>query len=178
MERLKEEAAQEAEEVRLAKERKLAEVRRLEEERVAELRRIEEEKIAEEKQVVEEKWKEIEKLAELRAREDRRLADAAEEAEEERAQNTAFEKDIISDDSEDEEEDKRSKPRGVKQKRTIKMIAMGGNTSDPDGDFDPDPEQVDKNPPLPSNSPLQSHPACSRCIIIGRPWECHPQSAQ
>ncbi|KAJ3780151.1 hypothetical protein GGU10DRAFT_381097 [Lentinula aff. detonsa] len=81
---------------------------------------------------------------------------------------------VISDDSDEEGEGKgkESAPRGVKRKRTIKMIAKGDNTSVPDGESDPIPGQVE------NSEPLQPRSACTRCVMIGRPSECWPQSTR
>ncbi|KAJ3979056.1 hypothetical protein F5890DRAFT_1559261 [Lentinula detonsa] len=74
---------------------------------------------------------------------------------------------IISDESDDEvvEQPREVMTRGTKQKRTIKMIAKGGS----------DAETNDNNTPLPPNI-SKTHSACSRCIMISRPSDCHPQS--
>ncbi|KAJ3791522.1 hypothetical protein GGU11DRAFT_830864 [Lentinula aff. detonsa] len=81
---------------------------------------------------------------------------------------------IISDESDDEmiEQPREVIPRGTKRKRTIKMIAKGMSSSRPDGDKEPIPEQVTQ-PPSQNSQPRS---ACSRCILIGRPSECRPQS--
>ncbi|KAJ3724994.1 hypothetical protein DFJ43DRAFT_1157750 [Lentinula guzmanii] len=70
--------------------RQEAEEKAAEERALAEEMRLEEELVLEEKRVAEEKQKELAKVAELKAREDKRAADAAEDAEEEREQNTAY----------------------------------------------------------------------------------------
>ncbi|KAJ3979543.1 hypothetical protein F5890DRAFT_1558601 [Lentinula detonsa] len=85
-------------------------------------------------------------------------------------------KSVISDDSDAAEREAKPAPRGEKRKRPIKMIARGGHHSDPDDDFEP--EQDGSNPPPPSNDLSQNRPACSRCVSIGRPSECHPQSSR
>ncbi|KAJ3978725.1 hypothetical protein F5890DRAFT_1559793 [Lentinula detonsa] len=74
---------------------------------------------------------------------------------------------IISDESDDEvvEQPRGMTPRGTKRKRTIKMIAKGGPTE----------ETIDNDAPLPPDN-SQLRPACSRCVMIGRPSDCRPQS--
>ncbi|KAJ3978374.1 hypothetical protein F5890DRAFT_1479415 [Lentinula detonsa] len=72
-------------------------------------------------------------------------------------------KSIISDESDVGEVDKeQAEPlRGVKRKRTIKMIAKNDNFPDPDGDFDAregnDDDEEEDEPP----SPSQQQPACT-----------------
>ncbi|KAJ3791796.1 hypothetical protein GGU11DRAFT_812665 [Lentinula aff. detonsa] len=98
MERLEEEAAREEEERRIAEEQRVAEEKRIaKEKRIAEEKRLLKEKMAEErvmeeKRVAEEKRKKLQNMAELKAREDKRVADAAEDAEEKRAQDVAYAK--------------------------------------------------------------------------------------
>ncbi|KAJ3711098.1 hypothetical protein DFJ43DRAFT_1161922 [Lentinula guzmanii] len=79
---------------------------------------------------------------------------------------------IISDESDDEvvEQPREVMPRGAKRKRTIKMIAKGGDN------LDPDMEKGDDAPLHPD--PSQPRSACSCCVMIGRPSDCHPQSTQ
>ncbi|KAJ3723523.1 hypothetical protein DFJ43DRAFT_1201476 [Lentinula guzmanii] len=79
---------------------------------------------------------------------------------------------IISDESDDEvvEQPREVMPRGAKRKRTIKMIAKGGDN------LDPDVEKGDDAPLHPD--PSQPCSACSRCVMIGRPSDCRPQSTQ
>ncbi|KAJ3979108.1 hypothetical protein F5890DRAFT_1559173 [Lentinula detonsa] len=74
---------------------------------------------------------------------------------------------IISDESDDEvvEQPWEVIPRGTKRKRTIKMIAKGGPTE----------ATIDNDTPLPPDN-SQPRPACSRCVMIGRPSDCRPQS--
>ncbi|KAJ3711859.1 hypothetical protein DFJ43DRAFT_1161641 [Lentinula guzmanii] len=81
---------------------------------------------------------------------------------------------VISDDSDvmDVDKEQVETTRGVKRKRPIKMIAKGMNFSEPDGEVEPVPGQV-VQPPSESSQP---RPACSRCVLIGRPSECRPQS--
>ncbi|KAJ3792012.1 hypothetical protein GGU11DRAFT_866734 [Lentinula aff. detonsa] len=55
------------------------------------------------------------------------------------------------------------------------MIPKGGVISDADGEYDPEFERDNERP---LDDPSPSRPACSRCIMIGRPLECHPQSSQ
>ncbi|KAJ3791999.1 hypothetical protein GGU11DRAFT_866932 [Lentinula aff. detonsa] len=80
---------------------------------------------------------------------------------------------IISEDSSDEvvEQPREVITRGTKRKRTIKMIAKGGDNLDPVVD------KGDNTTSLPPDvSQLRS--ACSRCVMIGRPSDCRPQSTQ
>ncbi|KAJ3791764.1 hypothetical protein GGU11DRAFT_824996 [Lentinula aff. detonsa] len=74
---------------------------------------------------------------------------------------------IISEESGDEvvEQPREMIPRGTKRKRTIKMIAKGG----------PAEATIDNDTPLPPDN-SQPRPACSRCVMIGRPSDCRPQS--
>ncbi|KAJ3792708.1 hypothetical protein GGU11DRAFT_749704 [Lentinula aff. detonsa] len=198
MERLKAEMAREEEEKRLTKERRvffldekqevLAEKKRTEEIRLAAAKQREEERLAEEA------------AAEVEEEQTRTAAFAklVEENKKEKGagfgEKTFKSKAVISDDSDKEGEDRSKEPalRGVKCKRTIKMIAKvsdnlfgvlltnscllsDNNTSDPDGDSGPIPGQAAKQPPSDS---LQPRPACSRCVMIGRPSECQPQSTR
>ncbi|KAJ3978800.1 hypothetical protein F5890DRAFT_1559632 [Lentinula detonsa] len=80
---------------------------------------------------------------------------------------------IISEDSSDEvvEQPGEVIPRGTKRKRTIKMIAKGSDNYDPEG------EKSDRDVPSPPDL-SQPRPACSRCVMIGRPSECRPQSSR
>ncbi|KAJ3792377.1 hypothetical protein GGU11DRAFT_860951 [Lentinula aff. detonsa] len=68
---------------------------------------------------------------------------------------------IISEDSSDE----------VVEQPTIKMIAKGGDN------YNPEEEKSDKDVPSPPDL-SQPRPACSCCVMIGRPLECHPQSSR
>ncbi|KAJ3791417.1 hypothetical protein GGU11DRAFT_833311, partial [Lentinula aff. detonsa] len=74
---------------------------------------------------------------------------------------------IISDESDDEvvEQPREVNPRGTKRKRMIKMITKGGPTE----------ATIDNNTPLPPDN-SQPRPPCSRCVMIGRPSDCRPQS--
>ncbi|KAJ3791673.1 hypothetical protein GGU11DRAFT_826896 [Lentinula aff. detonsa] len=74
---------------------------------------------------------------------------------------------IISDKSDDEvvEQPREMIPRGTKRKRMIKMIAKGG----------PAEATIDNDTPLPPDN-SQPRPTCSRCVMIGRPSDCRPQS--
>ncbi|KAJ3978444.1 hypothetical protein F5890DRAFT_1598653 [Lentinula detonsa] len=176
-------------EEKLAAERELAEAMRLEEERIAELKRFEEEVLDEEKRVAEvedarEQSKAFAKLLEENREEKNK---AARELEKRRKsiskpprldvevlvpltsprRKTFKSKAIITDESDDEvvEQPRKVIPRGTKRKRTIKMIAKGG----------PDLDTINNDtPPPPDNS--QPHSACSRCVMIGRPSDCRPQS--
>ncbi|KAJ3791621.1 hypothetical protein GGU11DRAFT_751382 [Lentinula aff. detonsa] len=80
---------------------------------------------------------------------------------------------IISEDSSDEvvEQPREVIPRGTKRKRTIKMIAKGGDN------YDPEEEKSDKGISSPPDL-SQPRPPCSRCVMIGRPSECRPQSSR
>ncbi|KAJ3792536.1 hypothetical protein GGU11DRAFT_858956 [Lentinula aff. detonsa] len=80
---------------------------------------------------------------------------------------------IISEDLGDEvvEQPREVITRGTKRRRTIKMIAKGGDNLDPVVD------KGDNTTSLPPDvSQLRS--ACSRCVMIGRPSDCRPQSTQ
>ncbi|KAJ3978590.1 hypothetical protein F5890DRAFT_1560060 [Lentinula detonsa] len=154
MERLEEEAAREEEEKQLAKEKRVEEEKRIAEERRIEEQRWqeEEERIAEEKRLVEEQKRQEEQAEERTTafarivKENKKEKErAAKELEKRRKQTarprnveveipappsgsrhkTFKSKAIISEDSEEEGEDKRKAPtpRGVKRKRTIRMIA-------------------------------------------------------
>ncbi|KAJ3791781.1 hypothetical protein GGU11DRAFT_751095 [Lentinula aff. detonsa] len=189
-----------AEEKRIAKERRIEEQQRPEEEaRVAEeerkrsdAKRREEERAAveaaAEKEDEQEQTTAFAKIVEENKKEKERAAKELEKRRKHttRTQNVEVEvpaplsgsrrktfksKAIISEDSEDEGEEKRKEPtpRGVKCKRTIRMIAKGSNTSEPNG------ELAEKQPPLDSSLP---RPACDRCVMLGRPSECCPQSTQ
>ncbi|KAJ3978383.1 hypothetical protein F5890DRAFT_1601283 [Lentinula detonsa] len=76
---------------------------------------------------------------------------------------------IISDESDNEvvEQPREVVPRGTKRKRTIKMIAKSG----------PDVESDDNEAPHPPDI-SEPRSACSRCVIIGRPSDCRPQSTR
>ncbi|KAJ3978481.1 hypothetical protein F5890DRAFT_1560260 [Lentinula detonsa] len=192
MERIEaeEKIAREAEEkaAREAEEKRKAEEQRIEEER----RREEEKRIAEERRRKQEALVEARKQEEKQRRAEER---AAEDLEKRRKHTTKLHrgidvevpvppsgsrrkifksKAVISDDS-DEEGDGKSKesaPRGVKRKRTIKMIAKGDSNSVPEGESDPIPGQVE------NSEPSQPRSACTRCVMIGRPSECRPQSTR
>ncbi|KAJ3782745.1 hypothetical protein GGU10DRAFT_378310 [Lentinula aff. detonsa] len=177
MEKLEEEAAQEAEEIRLAEERKLAEERQSEEERqleeekrLAEEQRKEEEKLVaaaaekdEEEQITKARSAAFQKLVEDNQKEKEKATKELEQQWEPTTSAKVFKsRSVVSNNSVSEGGDKRNDPtpRGVKRKRAIKIIAKSGNTSDPDGDYNPDLEQGNKNPP-PSPGPSQAHPVCS-----------------
>ncbi|KAJ3736759.1 hypothetical protein DFJ43DRAFT_1149836 [Lentinula guzmanii] len=190
-----------AEEMRLEEERK-AELRRFEEELVLEEKQVAELKAREDKRaadaaedaeeereqnaayvkLVEENRKEREKaVKELERRQKRAPAakpqtvDVVVPSRPSGSQSKVFKsKSVISDDSDVMDVDKEQVEalRGVKRKRPIKMIAKGMNFSEPNGEVEPVPEQV-VQPPSESSQP---HPACSRCILIGRPSKCRPQS--
>ncbi|KAJ3791605.1 hypothetical protein GGU11DRAFT_812703 [Lentinula aff. detonsa] len=171
---------------------KSAEMRREDAERRAEAKRREEERAAVEAAAEEEDEQEqttaFAKIVEENKKEKERAAKELEKRRKQpaRARNVEVEvpppssgsrrktfksKAIISEDSEDEGEDKRKEaaPRGVKRKRTIRMIAKGSNTSNLDG------EPAGEQPPPDSSLP---RPACDRCVLLGRPSECCPQSTR
>ncbi|KAJ3979476.1 hypothetical protein F5890DRAFT_1636742 [Lentinula detonsa] len=207
MERIEveEKAAREAEEKRKAEEQRVAEEkRRAEEKRIAKEQRMEEQqRQEEEKRVAEEKKKlevEKKKLRQKRSTAYTRLVEENKKEKERAAKElerrqksiskppqpdvqvlvpttsprrkTFKSKAIISDESDDEvvEQPREVMPRGAKRKRTIKMIAKGGDN------LDPDVEKGD-NTSLPPD-PSQPHSACSRCVMIGRPSDCRPQSTR
>ncbi|KAJ3791473.1 hypothetical protein GGU11DRAFT_832002, partial [Lentinula aff. detonsa] len=184
-----------AEEKRIAEERRVEEEKRVAEEKRAEEKRIAEEKLAAERELAEAMRLEEERIAELKRFEEEVLDEenreeknkAARELEKRRKsiskpprldvevlvpltsprRKTFKSKAIITDESDDEvvEQPRKVIPRGTKRKRTIKMIAKGG----------PDLDTIDNDtPPPPDNS--QPHSACSRCVMIGRPSDCRPQS--
>ncbi|KAJ3978377.1 hypothetical protein F5890DRAFT_1560451 [Lentinula detonsa] len=172
------------------KEQEIAEKKRLEERRIAEeKRRVEEAAAAAEDErvhnaayakLVEENRIEWEKAAkELEKRQKRPVAKAQPVTvvippRPSGSKKKSFKsKSIISDDSDVEQREAMPAPRGEKRKRPIKMIARGGPHSDPDEDFEP---ENPTNSPLPSTDPSQNRPACARCVSIGRPSECRPQS--
>ncbi|KAJ3990969.1 hypothetical protein F5050DRAFT_1716472 [Lentinula boryana] len=176
-------------EKKLAEEKELAEAMRLEEERIAELKRFEAEVLDEENRVAEEEEERMQGVAFAKLLEENRKEKdkTARELEKRRKliskpprldvevlvpitsprRKTFKSKAIITDESDDEvvEQPRKVIPRGTKRKRTIKMIAKGG----------PDLDTIDNDtPPPPDNS--QPHSACSRCVMIGRPSDCRPQS--
>ncbi|KAJ3791697.1 hypothetical protein GGU11DRAFT_804107 [Lentinula aff. detonsa] len=188
--------AEKAEEERVIREKKkeqeIAEKKRLEERRIAEeKRRVEEAAAAAEDErvrnaayakLVEENRVEREKAAkELEKRQKRPVAKAQPVTvvitpRPSGSKKKSFKsKSVISDDSDVEEKEAMPAPRGEKRKRPIKMIARGGPHSDPDEDFEP---ENPTNSPLPSTDPSQNRPACARCVLIGRPSECRPQSSR
>ncbi|KAJ3978575.1 hypothetical protein F5890DRAFT_1560093, partial [Lentinula detonsa] len=88
-------------------------------------------------------------------------------------------KSVISDDSDAMDVDKEQveTPRAVKRKRLIKMITKKGNVPAPIGDFDveeEDREEAEEEREVPS--PSQRRPACTRCVLLGKPASCRPQS--
>ncbi|KAJ3793053.1 hypothetical protein GGU11DRAFT_854003 [Lentinula aff. detonsa] len=190
------EFARKAEEERVAREKKkeqeIAEKKRLEEHRIVEERQRVEEAAAEAEdervrnavyaKLVEENRVEREKAAkELEKRQKRPVAKAQPVTvvippRPSGSKKKSFKsKSIISNDSDVEKREATPAPRGEKRKRPIKMIARGGPHSDPDEDFEP---ENTTNSPLPPTDPSQSRPACARCVLIGRPSECRPQSSQ
>ncbi|KAJ3791616.1 hypothetical protein GGU11DRAFT_751389 [Lentinula aff. detonsa] len=196
-----EKAAREAEEKRRAEEQRIEEEKRREEEKkIAEERRIAEEQkkkqeaaIAEAAAEAEDEQERATAFTKLVAENKVEKEKAARELEKRRKptakssrvdveipvstssprRRTFKSKAIISEDSSDEvvEQPREVIPRGTKRKRTIKMIAKGGDNDDPEG------EKSDREvPPPPDLS--QPRPPCSRCVIIGRPSECRPQSSR
>ncbi|KAJ3735475.1 hypothetical protein DFJ43DRAFT_1036964 [Lentinula guzmanii] len=105
-------------------------------------------------------------------------------------------KSVISDDSDvmDVDKEQVETPRGVKRKRPIKMIAKvsnrqvfgilfstvsfwKGNVPAPISDFDAEEEnreEAEEEREVPS--PSQRRPACTRCVLLGKPAFCRPQS--
>ncbi|KAJ3978502.1 hypothetical protein F5890DRAFT_1560229 [Lentinula detonsa] len=195
--RRQEEEERIAEEQRVVEEQKKqqekkAEMRREDAERRAEAKRREEERAAVEAAAEEEDEQEqTTAFAEIVEENKKEKGRAAKELEKRRKQpakarnvkvevptpssgsrrKTFKSKAIISEDSEDEGEDTRKEvaPRGVKRKRTIRMIAKGSNTSDLDG------EPAGAQPPP---DPSLLRPACDQCVLLGRPSECRPQSTR
>ncbi|KAJ3791462.1 hypothetical protein GGU11DRAFT_761589, partial [Lentinula aff. detonsa] len=202
MERIKaeEKAAREAEEKRKAKEQRIEEEKRREEER----KRAEEKKMAEEQHEEErvtmeaaagaedeqERTTAFAKLVAENTMEKERAARELERRQKATAKSsrvnveipvstssprwrTFKSKAIISEDSSDEvvEQPREVIPRGTKRKRTIKMIAKGGDN------YDPEEEKSDKDISSPPDL-SQPRPACSRCVMIGQPSECRPQSSR
>ncbi|KAJ3791693.1 hypothetical protein GGU11DRAFT_826624, partial [Lentinula aff. detonsa] len=87
------------------------------------------------------------------------------------SKKTSFKsKSVISDDSDDAgvEREREATPRGVKRKRTTKMIVMVNKTPAVDDDFDPeDGNDNEDEDPASHLDPLTTRPACSRCVLIG-----------
>ncbi|KAJ3978775.1 hypothetical protein F5890DRAFT_1651302 [Lentinula detonsa] len=189
--RMEEQRPQE-EEKRVAEEKKklevLAEKKRKEEQRLNEAKRREEEVTAEAEdnyerstaytRLVEENKKEKERAAKELERRRKSISKPPQPNVQVLVPTTSprcktfKSKAIISDESDDEvvEQLQEVMPRGAKRKRTIKMIAKGGDN------LDPDVEKGD-NTSLPPD-PSQPHSACSRCVMIGRPSDYRPQSTQ
>ncbi|KAJ3991266.1 hypothetical protein F5050DRAFT_1812736 [Lentinula boryana] len=95
------------------------------------------------------------------------------------SKNKSFKsKSVISDDSEDAGVEVGMKERGVKRKRTIKMIAKNATTPDSDDGFEPDSNREDDDAPQSPPNPSQPRSACSRCSFLGKAAECRPQSTQ
>ncbi|KAJ3978357.1 hypothetical protein F5890DRAFT_1560492 [Lentinula detonsa] len=82
-------------------------------------------------------------------------------------------KSVISDDSDEAGVGREVKetPRGTKRKQTIKMIARSVDTPDLIDDVNVEDED-DEEPP----SPSQPRPACTRCVLLGNPESCRPQT--
>ncbi|KAJ3792983.1 hypothetical protein GGU11DRAFT_749355 [Lentinula aff. detonsa] len=198
-EKRREEEKKIAEERRIVEEQKkkqeeLAEKKRKEDQRLAEAKRREEERvIAEAAAGAEDKQERTTAFAKLVAENKLEKEKAARELEKRQKptakssrvdveipvstssprRRTFKSKAIISEDSSDEvvEQPREVIPRGTKRKRTIKMIAKGSDNYDPEG------EKSDRDvPPPPDLS--QPRPPCSRCVMIGRPSECRPQSSR
>ncbi|KAJ3743515.1 hypothetical protein DFH05DRAFT_1618669 [Lentinula detonsa] len=189
------------EEELLIEEKRAAEEKRKELEKVAELKRREDKRAAdaaedaeEEREqnaayvkLVEENRKEREKAAKELERRQRRAPAAKTRAVDvvipplpSGSRSKVFKsKSVISDDSDAMDVDKEQveTPRGVKRKRPIKMIAKKGNVPAPIGDFDAeeeDREEAEEEREVPS--PSQRRPACTRCVLLGKPASCRPQS--
>ncbi|KAJ3978829.1 hypothetical protein F5890DRAFT_1559590 [Lentinula detonsa] len=190
-------ARQEAEQEVIAEKKKneevrLAEIKRREEARLAEEAAAE----AEEKQVreraysklVEENKKEKEKAARELAKRTKHVPAAKQRQvnvvlppRSSGSKKSFKSKSVISDDSDDAgvEKEREATPRGVKRKRTTKMIAMGNKIPAVDDDFNPedDNDDEDEDPASPLN-PSKTRSACSRCVLIGKSDECRPQSTR
>ncbi|KAJ3791889.1 hypothetical protein GGU11DRAFT_750882 [Lentinula aff. detonsa] len=78
-------------------------------------------------------------------------------------------KSVISDDSDEAgaDRDVDEAPRGTKRKRTTKMIARDVDTPNPIADVNAEDEE-DEEP----------RSACTRCVLLGKPASCKPQSTQ
>ncbi|KAJ3978449.1 hypothetical protein F5890DRAFT_1560313 [Lentinula detonsa] len=186
------------------KQEAIAEKKKVEEMRLAEVKRREEARLAneaaaeaEEKQVreqaylklVEENKKEKEKAARELAKRTKpipaakqRQVDVVPPPRSSGSKKTSFKsKSVISDDSDDAgvEKEREATPRGVKRKRTTKMIVMVNKTPAVDDDFDPEDgnDNEDEDPASPLD-PSTTRPACSRCVLIGKSDECRPQSTR
>ncbi|KAJ3979415.1 hypothetical protein F5890DRAFT_1558744 [Lentinula detonsa] len=195
-EKRREEERKRAEEKKMAeeqvkKQKELAEKKRKEDERLMEKKRREEERVtmeaaagAEDEQerttaftklVAEntmEKERELERQQKATAKPSRVNVEIPVSTSSPR-QRTFKSKAIISEDSSDEvvEQPREVIPRGTKRKRMIKMIAKGGDN------YDPQEEKSDKDISSPPDL-SQPPPTCSRCVMIGRPSECCPQSSR
>ncbi|KAJ3990780.1 hypothetical protein F5050DRAFT_1813473 [Lentinula boryana] len=84
-------------------------------------------------------------------------------------------KSVISDDSDEAgvESEVKETPRGTKRKRTIKMIARSVGTPDPIDEVNAEDED-DGEPP----SSSQPRSACTRCVLLGKPESCRPQTTR
>ncbi|KAJ3791851.1 hypothetical protein GGU11DRAFT_750955 [Lentinula aff. detonsa] len=58
------------------------------------------------------------------------------------------------------------------------MIAKSDNFPDPAGDFDVREVENDDEGNVGTPSPSQPRPACTRCVLLGKPVACHPQTTQ
>ncbi|KAJ3978973.1 hypothetical protein F5890DRAFT_1478908 [Lentinula detonsa] len=83
-------------------------------------------------------------------------------------------KSVISDNSDETgvEREVKETPRGTKRKRTIKMIARSVDTPALVDDFNAEDDGDEEEPP----SPSQPRSACTRCVLLGKPESCRPQT--
>ncbi|KAJ3792203.1 hypothetical protein GGU11DRAFT_863487 [Lentinula aff. detonsa] len=177
----------------IAKAKEIAEEKQNEEKRLAEAKRREEERVAEAEdeqesatafsKLLEVNRVEKEKAArELERRQKRkpRMVDVVVSPRPSGSKTKVFKsKSVISDDSDviDVDKEQVETLRGIKRKRTIKMIAKKGNVPAPIGDFDAKEEDHDEEEnEVPS--PSQCRPACTRCVVLGKPASCRPQSTR
>ncbi|KAJ3796989.1 hypothetical protein GGU11DRAFT_745650 [Lentinula aff. detonsa] len=196
MEQLEEEAAREEGEKQLTKEKREEEKRIAEEKRVVEEQKKRQEEQAEAAAEVEDEQERTTAFARIVEENKREKERAAKELEKRQKRPPAAKtqqvtvvipprslglkkklfksKSAISNDSDVEEREVMPAPRGEKRKRPIKMIARGGNMSNADGDYDPEVEQGEDQPPTNSSS---HRPACTCCEMIGQPLECCPDAS-
>ncbi|KAJ3979269.1 hypothetical protein F5890DRAFT_1558948 [Lentinula detonsa] len=177
----------------LNEEKRVAEEEKQEKNRITEAKRREEEQLAEAEdareqntafaKMIEENKKEKDKAArELKKRRERTVPTTTRKVEVVvRSQPSGSKaksykwKSVISDDSDEAgaDRDVDEAPRGTKRKRTTKMIARDVDTPDPIADVNAEDED-DEEPP----SPSQSHSVCTRCVLLGKPGSCHPQTTR
>ncbi|KAJ3978647.1 hypothetical protein F5890DRAFT_1655725 [Lentinula detonsa] len=83
-------------------------------------------------------------------------------------------KSVISDESDDVVMDEREveTPRSLKRKCPAKMITKNGSFPNPNSDRDVDEDDEDVG------SPSHSRSACTRCVLLGKPASCKPQSTR